>query len=111
MRHSTSRIRAAIGAAMIVAFASPALAQRPAPVARVRAEAQWIDGARWHQMGVRRAAARAWRHGYIRGFQRARAGFGSRAWHGYARPVPRARFHTRVRVAPWGARMMWRRSI
>ena len=111
MKHFTTRVRAAIGAAMIVAFAVPAAAQNPQPPARARAEAQWLDGVRWQRMGGRRMATMAWRRGYVRGYARGWESARLRAWRGYARAVPRGRLHARVRVAPWGARIMWRRPI
>ncbi len=72
MRHLTSRIRAAIGAAMIVTCALPVTARAQAPVRReARAQARWFDGRgarqalRWR---VARARVVGWRHGYARGY-------------------------------------------
>ena len=117
----TARVRAALGAAMIVAFASPAAAQRPQAPVRTRAEAQWLENrgpgrqlVRW-RMAHRRFAAVTWRRGYARGFAAGRAWYGGagihRAWaRGYApsRIYPGYRGY---RALPLGARMRWRRVI
>jgi hypothetical protein len=83
-----------MGAAMIVAFASPARAQQPPPPVQTRVEAQWLEGRgagrqliRW-RMARRRLAVAAWRRGYLRGWA------AGRFWHGAA---PARRFYMR----PW----------
>ena len=113
MRHLTSRIRAAIGAAMVLACASPATgrAQQPLPV-RARAEAQWLGrrAAARRMMGWRMArprAAFAWGARFRRGWMAAPrpmlASRWQRAWHPrvaarerlYGRYLERRRF-TRI---------------
>ncbi len=119
MRHLTTKIRAAVGAAMIVAFASPAAAQRPqAPVQTARFEAQWLENrgpgrqmVRW-RVARGRMAAVAWRRGYARGYMAGR--FGYRA--AFARRPYAGGWVMRGRGpydrgAAWGLRMRWRRGI
>ena len=72
MRNITSRIRAAVGALGILAFASPLAAQTHHHRSEMRVVAQWVgrsQGAARAQMGWRRAGAwrmgaLAWRGGY-----------------------------------------------
>ena len=103
--HITSRLRAAIGAAMILACASPvtARAQRPLPPGRARAEAQWLGRraaarrmGRW-QVAARPRMALAWRSGYTRGWVAARhpmlAARWQRTW--YPRAAARERLYGR----------------
>ena len=114
MRHITSRIRAAIGAAMIVAFASPVAAQNPRPRAEARVEARWMDGrGAGRLIGWRMARARmagvAWHRGYARGFAAGRHPFRAMAWRGascrgFARARLYGRFWERRRLGRMGGR-------
>jgi len=103
VRRIVSRIRAALGAAMIVALASPAAAHAQRPAARVRVEAQWLErrGAtrqwlRW-RMARRPLAAVAWRRGYAPGFAMGRFPLrgASRGQAAYSRGSVRARMYGR----------------
>jgi len=105
----TSRIRAAVGALGIVAFASPLAAQTHHRGAEMRYAAQWVGrsqasvrqfrvwpGARWWRPRYARAlvvAGPAWRPGpWRRAWIRRDADwrFGRRAWPAYGRPWRRA---------------------
>jgi hypothetical protein len=115
VRHITSRIRAAIGAAMIVAFASPVAAHAQRPAARVRVEAQWLEGRgasrplmRW-RMVHRRMAVAAWHRGYARGFTMGRYPVRASIWRraygqGFARGRLYGRFWERQRLGRMGGR-------
>jgi hypothetical protein len=113
-----SRIRAALGAAMVIAIASPVAAHAQRPAARVRVEAQWLErrGAtrqwlRW-RVARRPLAAVAWRRGYARGFAMGRfplrAGTWGQAYYSRSRGSVRARmygrFWDRRRVGRMGGR-------
>ena len=102
MRHITSRIRAAIGAAMIVACASPAAAHAQRAPARVRVEAQWLDGRgagrqmMHRRMVHRRMAVAAWHRGYARGFALGRYPARASAWRwSYGQGLGRGRLYGR----------------
>lgn len=115
MRHITSRIRAAIGAAMIVAFASPAAAHAQRTPARIRVEAQWLEGLgadrqlmHW-QMAHRRMAVAAWHRGYARGFAMGRHPLRAVSWQrvygrGFNRGRLYGRFWERQRMGRMGGR-------
>ncbi len=119
MRHITSKIRAAAGAAMIVAFASPLAAQRPQAPVRTRVEAQWLENRgqgrqlmRW-RVARHRMAAAAWQRGYARGWAAGRFGYRAATLRrpflmGYGMGAARGAY---VRAAAWGPRMHWRRGI
>jgi len=110
-----SRLRAAVGALGVLAFASPLAAQNHFHRGQMRAAAQWVgrtQGAvrqemRWRRATGWRAPAVRWRRAYV-------AGYG---WRGFAprrawgRPVMVARY-ARARRGfyrrPWMARMRWR---
>ena len=112
MRHVLSRIRAAVGAAMIIGVASPGAAHAQRPAVRVRAEAQWVgrrgSARQWLAWRLaRRPVARAsWRRGYARGFvvgrYPVRAATWRRAWYG--RRAASARLQGRF----WGRRRLGR---
>jgi hypothetical protein len=118
VRHITSRLGAAIGAAVILASAAPATAGAQQPTPRPRAEAQWLTRrgaarqmARWRV--VHRPMATAWRRGYARGWMAARRPMRAAAWRGayglrHARGFVRARmygrFWERQRLGRMGAR-------
>jgi hypothetical protein len=118
VRGITSRIRAALGAAMIVAFAAPVAAHAQRPPARVRVEAQWLEGRgagrqiMYRRMVHRRMAAAAWHRGYARGFALGRCPVRSSVWRwsngrGLARGRLYGRFWERQRIG----RMRGRRSL
>ena len=109
MRGITSRIRSAIGAAMILACAFPvgARAQQSAP--RPRSEAQWPERRaaarqmlRW-SLAHPRMAALTWRRGNARGWVAGR--YPPAAWrHAYGRSFTRSRLHGRY----WDRRRLGR---
>ena len=102
MRQITSRIRAAIGAAMVLAFASPAAAHAQRAPARIRVEAQWLEGRgggrqllRW-RMAHRRMVVASWHRGYARGFAIGRYPARASAWQqSYGRSLARGRLYGR----------------
>ncbi len=111
-----SRIRAAIGAAMVIGIAMPAAAHAQRPAARARVEAQWLErrGAtrQWlrGRMARRPLAAVAWRRGYARGFAMGwfplRANGWGQAYYGRGSVRARmyGRFWDRRRVGRMGGR-------
>jgi hypothetical protein len=107
-----SRIRAALGAAMVIAIASPVAAHAQRPAARVRVEAQWLErrGAtrqwlRW-RMARRPLAAVEWRRGYARGYAMGRLPLRANGWGQayYSRGSVRARMYGRF----WDRRRLGR---
>ena len=105
MGQITSRIRAAIGAAMLVVCAMPvtARAQRPVPRGRAGVEAQWLGRraaarrmVRW-QVAARPRMAMAWRMGYSRGWVAARHPMLAARWQRarYPRAAARERLYGR----------------
>ena len=115
MRCIVSRIRAAFGAAMVVALASPVAAHAQRPATQARVEAQWLERrgatrqwARW-RMARRPLAAVAWRRGYARGFAMGRYPVRAAVWRrAYGRSLARGRlygrFWERQRLGRMGAR-------
>ena len=114
MRGITSRMASAIGAAMILAAASPAAARAQRPAPRARVEAQWMGRraaarplVRWRF--ARPGMAMAWRRGYARGWVVARHPMLAARWQRvYAARAARGRlygrFWERRRLDRMGAR-------
>jgi hypothetical protein len=101
VKRVTSRIRSAIGAAMILACASPVGAQAQQPAARPRSEAQWLERRaaarqmlRW-RMAHPRMAAVTWRRGYSRGWVAGRYPRAAAWQRSYARSIARSRVYGR----------------
>ena len=114
MRRITTRIRSAIGAAMILACALPvgARAQQSAP--RSRSAAQWLERRaaarqmlRW-RMAHPRMAVVTWRRGSSRGWVAGRYPRAAAWQRAYARSIARSRLYGRYwerrRVGRMGGR-------